>query len=293
MNAATRLVQDQQTLLGAVLGGQSDDALWALVDSNTSNASGLRGKSLASRGLQAYRSHGLALGERALRAAYPVVAQLMGEENFAALAPHFWRARPPTCGDMGQWGDGLAKFLTTAPQLADEPFLADVARIEWALHRASFAADSSADFTSFELLSAAPPATPSLKFSPGAWLLDSAFPVVTLIHAHRLPAEDRNQALAHAAALLGSGTGEKALVWREGFKPQLRHISATEHALLVALQAGHSLEAALTQAGHAEDQFSEVAFDFANWLAHSVKSGLVIGACLNNTVIHNNEGASI
>jgi hypothetical protein len=292
VNAVDRLAKDQQTLLGAVLGGQADDALGALVDSE---AFGSRGKSLARRGLQAYQSHGLALAERALGAAYPVIAQLLGEENFAALAPHFWHAHPPACGDIGQWGDGLANFLAAAPQLADEPFLADVARIEWALHRASFAADASPDAASFSLLSAEPPATPSLKLSPGVWLLDSAFPVVSLTHAHGLPAEDRKPALAHAAELLARGRGEKALVWREGFKPRLRHLGAPEHALLLALQAGRSLEAALMQASLAEDRNNEVVFDFADWLAHSVKSGLVTGACLINPVmpniIHNNKEA--
>jgi hypothetical protein len=289
MNPAARLVEDQQTLLRAVLGGQEDDAMWAIVDSD---AAGPADQSLARRGLQAYQSHGLALAERALRAAYPVIAQLMGDENFAALAQHFWRQHPPICGDMAQWGDGLAKFLAAASQLAPEPFLADVARVEWALHRASFAADASPDLPSFALLSAEPPAMPSLQLCPGVWLLDSAFPVVSLIHAHRLPAEDQKPALAHAVALLDRGTGEKALVWREGFKPRLRHVSAAEHALLAALQMGHLLEAALTQAGHTEDQFSEVAFDFADWLAHSVKSGLVTGACLINDIIDNNKGAS-
>jgi Putative DNA-binding domain len=279
MNAAARLAEDQQTLLRAVLGGQGDDALRALLGSTASDAPD---QSLARRGLLAYQSHGLALAERALGAAYPVIAQLMGAENFAALAQHFWRRQPPACGDMAQWGDGLATVLAAAPQLADEPFLADVARVEWALHRAAIAADSSADLASFELLSADLPATPSLTLSPGVWLLDSAFPVVSLIHAHHLPAEDRKPALAHAAALLACGTGEKALVWREGFKPRLRQLGAAEQALLLALQAGHSLEAALTQAGHARDQNSGLAFDFADWLAHSVKSGLVTGACLTN-----------
>ena len=292
MNAAARLAQDQQTLLGAVLGGHGDDALWALVDSNTLNASGLPEKSLTRRGLLAYQSHGLALAERALGGAYPVIAQLVGEENFAALAQHLWRQQPPTCGDMGRWGDDLANFLATAPQLADEPFLADVARIEWALHRASFAADSSVDLASFGLLSAETPATPSLTLSLGVWLLDSAFPVVSLTHAHGLPAEDRKSALAYAAELLARGTGEKALVWREGFKPRLRHLGAAEHALLLALQAGHSLEAALAQASHANDPNSEAIFDFADWLASSVKSGLVTGAFLTNNITDNHKGAS-
>ena len=208
MNAATRLAQDQQTLLRAVLGGQGDDALWALVDSNAWNPAGAAEKSLARRGLQAYQSHGLALAERALGAAYPVIAQLMGDENFAALAQHFWRQKPPTCGDLAQWGKGLANFLSVAPQLAAEPFLADVARVEWALHRASFAADASADMASFACLSAGAPATPSLTLSPGVWLLASAFPVVSLIHANRLPAADRQPAGPGGGAL-GTRHGRK------------------------------------------------------------------------------------
>lgn len=291
MNAGSSLARDQQALLRVVLGGHDDDTLNAIVDSNSACAAG---KSLVQRGLRAYQSHGPALAERALGAAYPVIAQLMGDENFAALARQFWRAQPPNCGDMAQWGDGLANFLAAAPQLADEPFVADVALIEWALHRASFAADSSADLSSFGLLSAEPPAVPSLWLSQGAWLLDSRFPVVSLIHAHQFPAEDQKSALAHAAALMACGTGEKALVWRDGFKPRLRHLGGAEHALIRALQSGQSLEAALTQAGDAQNKSSEVAFDFAVWLAHSVKSGLVTGACLvDNPTDNNNKGASI
>ena len=297
MNAAARLAQDQQTLLRAVLGGQGDVALRALVDSNPSNASnplGAAEKALARRGLQAYQSHGLALAERALGAAYPVIAQLMGDENFSALAQHFWRQQPPTCGDMAQWGEGLANFLAEAPQPAGEPFLADVARVEWALHRASFAADASPDLASFACLSADPPATPSLQLSPGVWLLASAFPVVSLIDANRLPATDRRPALAHAAALLACGTGENALVWREGFRAQVKCISAAEQTLLTALLAGESLAAALTKAGGAEERHCQPAFDFTEWLANAVKIGLVTGANLihNDDDIYNYTGAS-
>lgn len=292
MNATASLAQAQQTLLRAVLGiqpgdqqglGQGDDALWAIVDSSTAGASGL---SLARRGLQAYQSHGLALAARALGAAYPVIAELMGEENFAALTPHFWRAHPPPTGDMGCWGDGLADFLAAAPQLVDEPFLADVARVEWALHRASSATDASPDLASLALLSAEAPATPSLTLSPGVWLLACAYPVVSLIHAHRLPPEDRNPALARTAALLAHGTGENALVWREGFRPMLRTISAAELTLLAALQAGTSLEAALIQTHLADDNNSGAAFDFTGWLTHSANTGLVTGACLMDSSYH-------
>ena len=294
MNATARVAQDQQTLLRAVLGGQGDDAPWALLDSNAWNTSDAAAKSLACRGLQACQSHGLALAERALGAAFPVIAQLIGDENFAALAQHFWRQQPPTCGDMAQWGGRLANFLAEARQLAAEPFLADVARVQWALHRASLAADASPDLASFACLSAEPPATPSLRLNPGVWLLASAFPVVSLIHAHLLPTDIQKSALAHAAAPLECGTGENALVWREGFRARLKCISAAEQALLAALLVGESLAAALTKAGCAEERNSQPAYDFTEWLAQAVKTSLVTGASLinNDDAIQNQTGAS-
>ena len=131
---------------------------------------------------------------------------------------------------------------------------------------------------------------PSLTLSPGVWLLVSAFPVVSLIGANRLPAADRRPALAQAAALLARGTGENALVWREGFRARVKCISAAEQALL----AGESLAAALTKAGCAEERNSQPAFDFTEWLAHAVKTSLVTGAgrINNDDLIHNYTGAS-
>ena len=38
------------------------------------------------RGLKAYKANAQALAQRALGAAYPVVARLLGDESFAALA---------------------------------------------------------------------------------------------------------------------------------------------------------------------------------------------------------------
>ena len=69
---------------------------------------------LVNRGLQAYLANGQALAELALAAAFPVVAQMMGQESFAPLAHYFWRQHPPQRGDMAQWGGELADFLGAA-----------------------------------------------------------------------------------------------------------------------------------------------------------------------------------
>ena len=84
------------------------------------------------------------------------------------------------------------------------------------------------------------------------------------------------------------------LVWREGFRAQLKCISSAERAFLEALLAGESLDSALTKAGCAEEQGSQPAFDFTEWLAHAFKTSLVTGAGLinNDDFIQNQTGAS-
>ena len=261
------LAQEQQALLAALFGNADEGELWPCLQAGAHAA-------LARRGLQAYQSNGLALAERVLGAAYPVLAQLIGDESFAPLARQVWRQQSPERGDLACWGGGLAAFIEAAPQLADEPFLADIARVEWALHCAATAADVPPDLPSLALLSAggedgdeANAAT--LALGAGVFLLASPWSVVSIVNAH-LSGEP---SMEHAAERLQSAVSEYALVWRHGFKPRLRHVSAAEYALVQALQTRCSLDYALQKALEASP-----GFDFATWLAESVSTGLVVGA---------------
>jgi hypothetical protein len=142
--------------------------------------------------------------------------------------------------------------------------------MEWALHQAATAADARPDPRSFALLSEADPAEITLTLGAGVFLLASGYPVASIVNAHVLG----EPALAEAAALLRAGAAEHALVWRQGFKPRACAVAAAEYALLAALQAGRSLEAALGSALE-----STAAFSFENWLGRAVQDGLVTGAC--------------
>ena len=277
------LLHDQSLLLQSLFAGGDSAHLLARLQSDGKRAA------LVNRGLEAYRANAGALAERALGAAYPVLAQLMGDESFAPLARYFWQHAPPQRGDVAQWGAALPDFLDAAPQLASEPFLGDVARVEWALHAAATAQDATLDAASFALLASGDPEQTTLSLSDGTTTLDSAYPVVSIVHAH-LHGEPT---LAQAAALLGDGIGEHALVWRRGLKPDVRLATAAEHALVRALQAGLSLDAALTTACALESDGNATAFDFNSWLAQAVQTGLVTGAHLlhptHNTPQHRQE----
>jgi hypothetical protein len=239
---------------------------------------------LARRGFAVYQANGHELAARALAAAFPVLAQMLGDNNLASLARAFWHAAPPDRGDMAQWGGGLPGFIAASAQLQEEPCLPDVARVEWALHRAAGVADESVDLASFGQLTSAEPATAALRISAAASVIESPWPVVSLIQAHGVQAgpdhgggvEDdaqggaspREAALAEAARLLNGRVAQTAVVWRQGLRPMLREATPGEAALLAQVQAGASLSDALDAAP---------ALDFSAWLPMAVQTGLLLG----------------
>ena len=219
------------------------------------------------RGQKVYQANGHALAGSALRAAYPVVAQLLGDESFDALARALWHAQPPQRGDAAQWGGTLANWVQASDQLAAEPYLADVAAVEWALHRAVSAADGAMDSASFALLTKHDPADLLLLLSPGCATLRSDWPVVSIVNAHL----HHRPTVAQAGQLLRGGAREDALVWRSGLQALVREAQPGEAALVAALLAGHTLGDALDQAPD---------LDIGAWLPMAVQTGLLLGARL-------------
>ena len=216
----------------------------------------------AARGLSAYRSNGAALAARSLGAAFPTVAQLVGAESFEALAAAFWRAHPPVRGDLAEHGAGLPEFIAADAQLADVPWLADSARLDWAVHRAEASADADEPPVGLERLGTDDPATLCLCLRPGVALVASRWPVATLWQAHRSTADDRFQAVRDA---LAEGRAEAALVWREGWRAQVAPLPPADAAFTRTLLAGQPLLPALDAAG--------ADFAFEPWLLDALRHG--------------------
>lgn len=240
----------QQRLLRAVWG---DDVF------SDGAAPSLRQNALLPRGLAAYRAHAGELAERSLAAVYPTVMQLLGEEAFATLARAFWHAQPPLAGDVALWGGALADHLAAVPSLRDEPYLPDMARLEWAVHEADRAADA-LPVQGLAQLAVLDPEQTHLQLAAGTALIESAFPVATLWHAHQSTAPDR---FAGARAALAAHLTEKVLVQRTGWRVQVQAIDAAAARFTAALLAGRSLAAALFAAG--------TDFAFEPWLIAAVQ----------------------
>ena len=252
------LAQQQQALLALLFDWPNENAIKNIA---------AHAYSTWPRGLKVYQANGHALACNALRAAYPVMAQLLGEASFDALARALWHASPPLCGDAAQGGGALAAFVRASDQLACEPYLADVAALEWALHTGASAADGQVESTSFALLSEHDPAGLHLLLSPGCALVCSAWPVVSIVNAHL----HQHPELDQVGPLLRAGVAEDALVWRQGLRAQVRVAQLGEHAFVTALLRGESLGDALDEAP---------ALDISAWLPMAVQSGLLLGVRL-------------
>jgi len=219
------------------------------------------------RGLQVYQSNGHALAQRALQAAYPVVAQLLGLESFADLSHALWHAHPPERGDIAQWGGALVPFLRTSLQLQDEPYLCDVAAAEWALHACASVANASADLGTLALLTTYEPELVCFGFAPGCTVVQSQWPIASILGAHL----EQTPSLAEAGQQLRAGVAQDAVVWRCGLRPTVRQALPGEAAFVSMLLSGATLAQAIDGAPD---------LDFSAWLPLVVTGGLVLSVYL-------------
>jgi hypothetical protein len=222
----------------------------------------------SSPGLAAYRSNAGALAERALGSAYPTLAALIGAESFAALARHFWHEHPPVRGDVGEWGGALPAFIAASAQLAEEPYLADSARLDWAVHTATRAADASGPWPPvLDALASTDPTTLRLQLAPGATVVASRWPIVTIWQAHH--GHHAGERFESVRAAFDAAREETAFVWRdERYAMHVETLDATDAMFTATVIDGRSLTAALDAAG--------ADFHFDRWLERALRSRWLI-----------------
>jgi hypothetical protein len=191
----------------------------------------------------------------------------VGEEPFGQLARVFWHAEPPLRGDLGTWGEVLPRFIEGDASLAEWPYLADCARLDWLVAQAERAADAEPELQTLAWLADTDPAALAFELMPGTVLLNSAHPVCSIWLAHHPSAEDEGQgtdaAFDQARVALAEGRAEHALVWRRGWRAQVQAIDTATARWTAAVLAGRSVSEALDAAGPG--------FDLGQWLGNAVQ----------------------
>src|SRR5919197_41173 len=119
-----------------------------------------------------YRHHVFTSLTAALEATYPVVCRLVDRRFFGWAADRYIRAHPPAGPCLFEYGDAFPAFLAAFEPCADLPWLADVARLEWAMTVAQHAPDASPlEPDAWRAVDPTALARLSLRFDPSVTLL--------------------------------------------------------------------------------------------------------------------------
>ncbi|HEX7954720.1 MAG TPA: DNA-binding domain-containing protein [Burkholderiales bacterium] len=213
--------------------------------------------------LAIYRGNTLANAARAIAAAYPVVGKIVGAEFLCALARQYRLRYPSQSGDLNDYGESFAVFLADFPPAAHLPYLADVARLEWQVHRAHYAADPApfdparlAALGSEEQLQLRP------RLHPACGVLHSPYPLARIWQVHQ---DDFSGDFE-----VDFSTGAThALVLRPRFRVEVVRTGEAETAFLSAALDGLTLEAALAAALSCDAAF-DLGRSLSEWVAASV-----------------------
>jgi hypothetical protein len=126
--AAMSTLRDlQRQLQQAVLGGDSAEIVAAIRRDGLDPAARI--------GI--YHNHFFTTLGASLQSTFPIVCRLVGERFFAYAAHEYLRAHPPHSRCLTEYGAGFADFLGGFEPCKGLPYLADVARFEWALNIAA------------------------------------------------------------------------------------------------------------------------------------------------------------
>jgi hypothetical protein len=204
--------------------------------------------------LALYRGNLTQSWHNVLAATYPVLRALTGDDFFHALAREYGKKYPSGSGDLNRFGHRLADLLRVWPPCSPYPYFADITRLEWAVHRAHFAADMS-------------PLPPEgwLQHDPDV-LADSPVilhPAVELVSS---PWRIADIWLAHQGTSPATVGGDiqrpqHVVVARPLWKARVIPLSHAAFCALDALRRGEAMGRAI-DAAHVQD----TTFDFAsNW----------------------------
>jgi hypothetical protein len=185
-------------------------------------------------GLDIYRNAYRARLVEALRDTFPRTAKWVADEAFAQAAAHHLIASPPSGWTLDLVGQGFAETL--GELFGDNPEVAELAWLEWAMHLAFVAADRSPlDAPGFAAAVSASEFDWSdlrLELIPGIHWRQVRYDCVAL---WRDLGNDNEAACAHAP-----GSPTCCVVWRDGHQPVCALWDSADSQVLEDFAKGHS-----------------------------------------------------
>lgn len=198
--------------------------------------------------LAIHRHHIASSLAKVLASSFPTVQTLVGADFFRRLAQAYVARELPVQPVLAEYGAGFPGFVATWAAADSLPYLADMARLDWALNIA-FHNPRGPALTAAEL-TALPPerlATSSLLLAPGAAVIRSRYPIDLIWAASQPGAPDGKVDLERRPACL--------LVMRRTDDAGFMVLSEGEAVFVEGVGEGLTLEAAAGAAFAADGVF--------------------------------------
>ena len=219
--------------------------------------------------LQIYRHHVLTSLTDLLQATFPVICRLVDERFFRYAADTYIRQHPPEAPCLFEYGAHFPTFLAAFPPCRHLEYLADVPRLDWAMHTA-WHAEVRVSIDPAELGGLAPHEVAQLRFQfdPSVTLLHSPWPVDQIWRVHQV-----DEGVSTPVDLNAGGVCLEIRRWEDdvGF----RRLDPVISTFRTALAAGQPLATAAEAALAASQGFDCVAA-----LHELLTDGVIIGFTL-------------
>jgi hypothetical protein len=178
-----------------------------------------------------YAAGYLARVVEALENDYPALRRILGSGPFRSLAARYVQRFPTRSFDIGRTGERLPEFLEGDALRAELPFLADLARFEWALAEAFVSAEAEPlRWATLAASRAEAVADMTFRLRPGSAVVRSPWPLREL-HGTTALAD-------HEISVALDGRGETLLVYREGLEVRRRDLDEQDAEFLERAQTG-------------------------------------------------------
>jgi hypothetical protein len=213
--------------------------------------------------LDIYRNTFLVALTRALRLCFPAVVKLVADDFFEGAAQIFIAEHLPRAAWLDRYGSEFADFLERFEPAQSVPYLAEVARLEWAVNVALHAEDTERlNPTKLTGVSAEDQARIRLIPEPSISLLELAYPVDLIWNAVL-----SNDSVTLGEIDLGSGPID-LLIERRPTGVVVERLAGEAWRFLAKLYTGEPIEAAIR---------TEKDFDLSGALAEHLAVGRFTG----------------
>lgn len=216
------------------------------------------------QGLAIYRKNLQLTATQALTITYPTLSRLVGYNFMRNIAISLLHSQPPHLGDWAEWGVGLPNFLTTLPTIEEYPFIADIARMDLALHQSERAENHLFLPESAYLLHDKGLDNVGILFNEFVQFFSTSYPI---IHIKNITEKDDKQAYSALLNKLDQAQSHyNVLVFRPQLQAKVIEVSDTELTWLTLLIKQIPIGKALELVNP---------FDFTSWLTQALENNLI------------------